>query len=316
MAYRFKSGESVGEGVKRILREELESAADLLQNATNANRDTAVHEARKSLKKTRALLRLMRPELDNVYAVENPRLRDIGRKLSEFRDTAVMVEMFDGVKQKYQAELDGHTLGSIRRGLVGQKRKQERGTQMSATLKRLAAKLRPAANSLEKWSPETDGFPAIEPGLTDSYRSARKAMAGVRDHSRPEYAHEWRKRVKDHWYDVRLLEDLWTDVMEGYEKSLKDLETWLGDHHNLTVLRDRLKAEPDLYGNQDDIDFCLKLIRKYQKELRKNALSLGERVYEESPRQFATRMKHLWNSWQSEPKSLRIIEKEKRKASA
>ena len=53
-------------------------------------------------------------------------------------------------------------------------------------------------------------------------------MAAVRAQARPERCHEWRKRAKDHWYHIRLVEDLWTEVMEGYEKSLKDLETVAG----------------------------------------------------------------------------------------
>ena len=36
--------------------------------------------------------------------------------------------------------------------------------------------------------------------------------------------------------------------MGGYEKSLKELEDWLGTDHNLTVLRERVSSEPEFYG--------------------------------------------------------------------
>jgi CHAD domain-containing protein len=305
MAYRFKNGESVADGVHRIAREELEGAVGLLSKAGNtAQRDKAIHETRKSLKKTRALLRLVRPALDGQFGRENRRLRDLGRKLSAHRDSKVMLEVFDALRQKYREEMGRRTLGSIRRALLAEKRQSERG--VAQAIERGAAALRTVAAQVEKWPLAGHGFSLLEPGLTATYRSARKELTGD--------AHEWRKRVKDHWYHVRLLEDFWTDLMVGQEKSLKDLETWLGDHHNLQVLAERLQADPARYGAPEDIALAKKLIRRYQKELYRNAQSLGERLLEEKPRSFATRMQHLWDSWRTQPKQLGAIEKEKRQA--
>ena len=114
--------------------------------------------------------------------------------------------------------------------------------------------------------------------------------AVVRAHARPEHCHEWRKRAKDHWYDIRLLEGVWTEETKTREKSLKDLETALGDHHNLEVLKGTLAAHPAAYGPREDIDLCLALIERYQKDLLESALTLGARVYEERPAQFRTRL--------------------------
>jgi CHAD domain-containing protein len=290
MAYRLKSGEPVPQGVKRIAAEEARRAADLLSRATAATRDEAIHEARKSVKKTRALLRLMRPEIDGVYRRENTRLRNIGRRLSAYRDRAVIIETFDDLKRKYQGELKGVTLASIRRGLVRNKREQQRGANLRTALQRIAAALRSAAGRAARWPLEADGFEALEPGLTATYRRARRAMAVVRAHARPEHCHEWRKRAKDHWYDIRLLAGVWTEETKACEKSLKDLETALGDHHNLEVLKGTLAAHPAAYGPREDIDLCLSLIERYQKDLLESALTLGARVYQERPAQFRTRL--------------------------
>jgi len=58
--------------------------------------------------------------------------------------------------------------------------------------------------------------------------------------------------------------------MSVTEKSLKDLETWLGNDHNLVVLRARIVAEPAFYGKQKDIDLALDLIDRYQKSFGNN----------------------------------------------
>src|SRR5262249_28360080 len=127
----------------------------------------------------------------------------------------------------------------------------------------------------------------------------RKALLRADSNGLSEDFHEWRKRVKDHWYHVRLLENLWTDIMKGYEKSLKHLETWLGDDHNLVLLQDLLTSHPERFGGQEEIDLCLELIADRQKELRKEAVGLGELVYKEKPRAFAQRMRGLWKTWKN-----------------
>jgi hypothetical protein len=178
----------------------------------------------------------------------------------------------------------------------------------------MAATLQAARKRTRKWPLQIDGFPAIAQGLEVTFGRGQRALERVKKRPRPENYHDWRKRVKDHWYHIRLLEDLWTDVMKAYEKSLKDLETWLGDDHNLVLLRERIVAEPDFYGKENDVDLLLGLIDKYQKELRESALSLGQRVYEEKPRQFRKRMKGLWQAWQARAVTSRGTDKEEKSA--
>ena len=84
MAYRLERGESVIAGLKRVVQDEFESASTQLAD-TKADRDEAIHEARKSIKKARALLRRVRAELGGDYPRENARLRDIARGLRPLR---------------------------------------------------------------------------------------------------------------------------------------------------------------------------------------------------------------------------------------
>ncbi|MFN7997877.1 MAG: CHAD domain-containing protein [Bryobacteraceae bacterium] len=304
MAYHLKSDESVPEGIKRVASEEMESAAAQLTGKGEPDRDEAIHEARKSIKKTRAVLKLMRDELGETYNAENARLRDAGRDLSRFRDAGAIIGTFDSLVEKYRLDLKDQSLESIRHGLQAKKQESEQQGQIDRVLKRRAATLRQVGKRVKAWRLDTDGFPALAPGLENTYRRGKQAMAQAQKHPRPENYHEWRKRVKDLWYHVRLLEYVWTDVMQAYEKALKELETWLGDDHNLIVLRDQVMAEPEFYGKEQDVARLLQLMDKYHKELRDNACSVGERIYEEKPRQFSRRMQHTWDSWQAQPKTL------------
>jgi CHAD domain-containing protein len=314
MAYRLKRDESDAEALKRIGRQELESAIDQLGTRTAKDRDEAIHEARKSIKKLRALLRLVRFELGDTYRKESSVLRDVGRKLSELRDAGAVIEILGKLEERFPDEVAGHKLDSVRRGLVARKQHAEQDANIPKVLERMSASLETAAKRVKTWRVQADGFPAIQAGLEDTFRSGRKAFATAQKRGRPVDYHEWRKRVKDHWYHVRLLENLWSDVIKGYEGSLKNLETFLGDDHNLVLLKDRLLAEPESYGKEKRVELTLRLIDKYRKELRDNAVSLGNRIYQEKPKQLTRRMKKLWEEWQAEPESLEKFEKDQKQA--
>ena len=304
MAYRLERGESVIRGLKRVVRDEMESAGAHLAGHRKPSRDEAIHEARKSIKKVRAVLRLIKTERGGVHVREDSRLRNIARRLSEFRDAFVIVETLDELKKKYPGEAEAG-LHSVRVTLTKRRNQSAKVADIEAVLEDAAGALGKAATRAKDWPLQKDGYAAIGPGLENSYRAGRKALARVRKDPRPENYHDLRKRVKDHWYHLRLLENLWSRVMKASEKSLKDLETWLGNDHNLFVLRARIVAEPALYGKQADVELALKLIDKYQKELREQSLSLAERIFDEKPRGFTRRMKHLWDMWRHEPKPLK-----------
>jgi len=295
VSYHLRPGERVPAGIKRVVREEIESAVRQLSGQGVADLDEAIHEARKSIKKIRGALRLVRPELGEIYRVENARFRDVGLKLSEFRDAGALIETFDAMREKYRGELSPGRLASIRRGLMARKEEAEKQGGIQKVLAGMAAVLRRRALRVRTWPLAADGFEAIAPGLETTFDRGRKAMARARKYPLPENYHEWRKRVKAHWYHVRLLEDFWNARMQAYEKILKDLETALGEDHNLVVLQERVVAEPGFYGKEPEIRLLIGLIGKYHQELRENAFALGERIYREKPGHFVRRIRRLWD---------------------
>lgn len=301
MAYRLKHRESVPEDVKRIAREEIRPAVQYLRGKGGIGRDEAIHEARKSIKKLRALLRLVRPGLGEFYESESARLRDAGRKLSQLRDLGALITTFDKLKKEREKTLGKVSLTAIRRVLVLHKKRVEAEMGIQELMHGLAASLGSTLRSVPHWPLEADGFAALEPGLKKTFRSGKKAFRGLNKHASREKFHEWRKRVKDHWYHVRLMENLWTDVMKGYEQSLKELEDALGDDLNLAILRDHILSASGLQGEGHAVDRVVKAIDESRKELRKRALAIGIRVYAQKPRQLTGQMAQLWDAWRASP---------------
>ncbi len=302
-AYCFKPGERVPAEILRIVREEIESAAQHLTGPQSAGRDEAIHEARKSVKKIRGVLRLMQPEMGELYPLENTLFRDIGRQLSQFRDGGATIEIFDELRKKYRGDLDGRVLAKVRRRLVSRKAQAEKEAHIGEVLGTVAAALDRSAARLASWPLAKDGFAAIAPGLEATLRRGQKAMARAHKHARPENFHDWRKRVKEHWYHVRLVQGLWNHDLEAYEKKLKDLEEALGEDHNLVVLQEKLSAEPTYYGTKAEIRAVIKAIDDFHETLRGAAFEIGEKIYNEKPSRFTRSLRRLWKPWQELPQT-------------
>jgi len=54
--------------------------------------------------------------------------------------------------------------------------------------------------------------------------------------------HEWRKRVKDLWYQAQIVQKLNETVLCEIAESAKNLGQQLGDLHDLAFFRQRLQA--------------------------------------------------------------------------
>jgi len=298
-AYCLKHGERVGDGIKRIVREEIAAAVGYLNGEGAGGSDEAIHEARKSVKKIRGALRLVQPEMGKIYAIENRFFRDIGRQLSTFRDATASVETFDELRKKYRGDLDGRMLAAMRRRLTARKAQAEKEAGIGEVLKTVTAALEGAAARVDGWPLSKDGFAAIAPGLEATFRRGRKALARAQKHPRAENYHDWRKRVKEQWYHIRLLEGLRNPEMQASERELKDLEEALGADHNLVVLRERMVGEPAYYASKAEVRRVVRAMDAYRKELSDEAFRLGERIYAESPGHFTRRVGRLWEagSW-------------------
>ena len=106
MTYRFKLQEPIAQGVRRIGLEQIDIAAAKLGSKDDI--PAAIHDARRCLKRLRALLRLVRPGLaDTAYRRETERLAGMGRLLSGARDLFVMQQTLAKLEDRFGATPNG-----------------------------------------------------------------------------------------------------------------------------------------------------------------------------------------------------------------
>jgi hypothetical protein len=178
----------------------------------------------------------------------------------------------------------------VQQGLRTRKRATAARVDLKHLLPRVERALRQSAKDTSKSIRRAAGRGAMISGIVRGYRRARKGLSCV--HATPDDGlfHTWRRRVKDHWYHVRLLEGL-NGKAAIRVRNLKRLETWLGDDHNLVLLRATILKRPTRFGDEQGTAVVLGCLDKYQSSLRRRALKLGERVFAQEPRVFSKMVK-------------------------
>jgi CHAD domain-containing protein len=294
-SYRLETGEGAAAGIRRIALGRADSALDNLSMA-EGELATTIHSARKDLKKLRALARLVREELgEERFRAENRRYREAGRLLSESRDAEVKLETLAGLRKRFGDDLPGDDGEGWERTL-----ERERDQVGDAAGGETAARIEEAEKAIEKgrerilaWPLEADSWQLVGAGLSQSYRRGRRAMKDVQAGPEAENVHEWRKRAKDLWYQLRIVRNAWPGLLQESADQLHELTELLGDHHDLAVLaEDRADREGvDAREGMGD------LIERRQEEILTSALGLGRRIYAEKPKAFRRRLAAYWSAW-------------------
>jgi CHAD domain-containing protein len=259
MAYRLALDSGLAGSLQTVARDQLEGAADGLANG--ADPVEAVHDARKRIKKTRAALRLARPGLPKrVFRAENTALRDTARGLSGTRDADVMVETAEKLRERYSGHVPAATFDTLRDRLAARAEslRGEAGASESADA------LRALVAGIDAWAVDGDERKVLVPALRRTYARGHAAFSVAHRHPTAEHLHEWRKRVKDLWYQEKLVSEAWPEVLKAHAD----------------------EAKPEL---ADDPDVVRELIGRRRNELLDAVRALGRRVYAEHPKAYARR---------------------------
>ena len=293
MAFRLKREKPVARELSRVVAKEFEKAIDELGNPLGADRAEAVHEARKRVKKTRAVLRLLQQNLGDDYCVLNGRLRTIAHRLSSLRDVDASTEMMTALRDHYPRIVTSAICRAVQRGLLARKRGTVARVDPDRLLPRVAREIKRSETWVRRRIRRVAQSGTIRAGIRRGYRRARKAMACVRTHPEDAQFHKWRRRVKDHWYHMRLLEGLKAHPQVRIRR-LKQLEIWLGDDHNLVVLRATILDAPARFGDERTTAVVLGCVAKYQTTLRRRALKRGDQLFASTPSAFRKRIDTWW----------------------
>jgi CHAD domain-containing protein len=282
--------ESPADGIRRVSVAALDDAMGRLEQSPMS--DTGVHEVRKRIKELRAIARLVSTSLPRNGKPLRLALRDIGRQLGASRDADALIESFDKLRKRFAEPWGKRRFGKIRMGLVTRKAGLAVPDPRDA-----GAALRALRPLIEAWDPGDAGFDLIADGLLAGYQRPRRAMRASFAARTPRKFHEWRKRVKDHWYHVQIVEAAWPPVLGAQAKALHDLSRLLGDHHDLVMLQATLREDPRRFASARLLRLFDGFAVERLSELEDEAGRLGRRLFVDKPPSWLRRIRRFWNVW-------------------
>jgi CHAD domain-containing protein len=295
-SFRLARDEELAAGLTRVAVGCAEAALERLRasGAGEADVAEAIHGARRDLKKLRTVLRLHRDALGRKrYERLNSRFRDAGRALSASRDAEVKLATLDSLVER--EGLPGTEAVGTWRQILERDRVAAADSPAEARAVEQAINLIEAGREeLDGWGLEGDRWKPVGAALERTYRRGRRAMrAAERTGSQSDF-HEWRKRAKDLWYELRLFGPSWPAPLEAAAEEAHALSDHLGDHHDLALLRADLAGRN--LGEREAVALDAAIARR-QEELAAAALPLGRRLYAERPEDFSRRLRRYREAW-------------------
>ena len=287
MAYRLDPALPTSSEVRRALAEQLGRAAQELRVPGGPSAE-GIHEVRKRIKKARSLLRLARADVGaGVARHANAELRQVGADLARQRDADALVEAVDrlAAADPPPAPDVAEALARVRAALADRAEQVRAGDEIDRAVVRTAARtLEQLVVWLERVPAHAEGWDALGPGLARSHRRGRAAFAALPAEPSAEALHEWRKRVKDLWYQQRLLRRLWPEAQRPVIEAADQLADVLGQEHDLALLVDVLAAvdevvAPEVGVEPADRDLVVAVADARRADLQAVARELGIRLF-------------------------------------
>ncbi len=295
MMYQFAIQGRISQEIVRVVSEQLAFSIECLRD--REDRHLGIHEARKSLKKVRAALRLAQTALPpETFYYANRQARDQGRAISALRDASALIEALDKLRLLHPdwiAEEDYQQIRQVlemRRDALFQQMIEREGID-----RQVVAELEAFGQMVSRWKPTQRSFQkAFQPGLEVTYAAGITAFRLAVAQPTAHHFHEWRKRVKDLWYHVLLLEACWPPVMMGFGETLHLLSDVLGDEHDLNVFHEQLAQGAMATHTAASTPRLLLLFEQQVELLRASAIEMGNRIYHMDPHPFGEQFAGCW----------------------
>lgn len=296
MSYRLKPERPAAEELRRVVRKQLDLAATELTPAGRRPDPQAVHEARRHIRKARAALRLV--SATRKATKRSRKLRRAARLLGPIADAEAVLRAFDELCRTGAAAWPPSAADAIRRHLTHALAVVDRRAADEQTLERVVRRLQKERLRANRLSLHGEEFALVAPGFERTVRRSGRAMKRALAKPSASSYHVWRRRAKDHWLQVRLLDARCHGRLDRDAERLAQLDVALGAYHDLGLLAARLGegltlARPDLAA-------LLRLIRREQRSRRHEAAELGALIYRETPQATAERAGQAWRGASSD----------------
>ena len=296
MATKFKSSRTLKQSVRRIARTLIDCGLEKLAVTDPAERDEAVHDVRKSLKKLRALLRLVRPVTGRrIYQRENACFRESGRPLAEIRDAKILIETLDSVvRDEPLSEEERWAVDELRESLVDRLSALHLELRHGDVVLTIHGDLAAAWKRVKNWSDVPERWRTIGRGLEATYAAAATARQAASAAGTMESLHEWRKQVRYVHEQLTFVRFLDRFRVKQLGSQADQINTLLGTTRDLSLLAQAIETHSTLEVLPELKSRLIEQVRRKRSEAVEDALRMGEAFFRETPAVWVAAFKQDW----------------------
>lgn len=251
--------------VKPVLAGYIRDAQSLV-NMTPLPDDKAIHDIRVLMKKSRAVVKLIKTQIDvEAFSREYESYRETGRLLSTWRDTTVFRKTLKDLKKSHPSLFSKLSGDPVLSRLVA---KPENQTEPSSSQKEDIEKIKDTLGKagyrlrfcdLSRIDPQS-----LLNELNDTHRIVTEKYLASRNYMKPEMIHEFRKKAKDFLYQLYFFRPLNPHSIKTLEKKLDLMTLNLGKCNDLSQLINELGYKYKPGSDITPIDELVVLIRHEQ----------------------------------------------------
>lgn len=243
--------------------------------------EDVIHDVRVLMKKSRAALKLVAPQLDMLYVAKDlASLREVGRKMCSWRECSVLRKTLKELKKDYPVLLSelaqNEKIISILKkadfsDLAGEKIIAE-SESIHALLRKTGFRIR--FQTMNKIDPQL-----LVTELEQTYKMVVDIYLTCRNSPKPERLHEFRKKSKDFLYQLYFFRPLNPEAIKPLEKKLDTLTQLLGRFNDLAQLVRALDYEYSVNRYPPAMDELVIRIREMQDRYLSKIWQLAFKVF-------------------------------------
>ena len=304
--FELNHSETTAENIKRLLNGQL----DNIMVHCESDQDEvhkSVHEIRKSFKRIRAILRLVRDEIGySSYYRENVFYRDLSRRLSDIRSYAVLID----TSRILQADLSNTIPQTEIEPLIDLV--QVRRDKFLAMLQldenimgNISKEIQKARKRIPDLAIPHDDFRAFKGGLLRIYRQGMQYRDLAKMQPSYHNLHDLRKRMKYLWYQMLILQPIFPPMLKAYAETLDGIGENLGIYHDFDELQHFLERHREIINDPVHATLTEGCEIKMASFLKRTWNAI-DTIYSEEPADIARRFTNYWKAYKNESRLLNI----------
>lgn len=243
--------------------------------------DEAIHDIRVLMKKSRATLKLIEPQLDGEYIRRDiTALREVGRKMCTWREASVLRKHLKEIKKEFPALFpqlaDNEKINLL---LKKQDAAATKADIQATDLKKINDLLHNTGFRIRFLTMSNMDPNLLIRQLESTYDTVVDVYLTCRNNPKPEKLHEFRKRAKDFLYQLFFFRPLNPGLIKSLEKRLDSMTQSIGRFNDLVQLIKALDYEYSVNKHIPAMDELIVKVRDKQDRYLLKAWSDASKIF-------------------------------------